>query len=230
LQAAENFFNRFGFIGKQVGNALSDLKLGELLETPPPGLDEAIAISKVVEFVESEDYARFTRIVFDTAPTGHTLRMLALPDFVSSSLAKVAQVQSKLSGAESALAFLFGGADKTVGARLRVLQDRVDMVSNLFRYVLVTRDCDHRNNVLIASWILPCLCASIPSHAFPCGGVRGCMFSRRPSRSASESQFDLAGTRSSWTSSLPQFPPAWRSARAPACCALCKPMMCPQAQ
>jgi arsenite/tail-anchored protein-transporting ATPase len=133
VQAAEGFFKRFGFIGEQVAKSLADLKLGELLETPPPGLDEAIAISKVVEFVESEEYARFTRIVFDTAPTGHTLRMLALPDFVSSSLAKVAQLQSKLGGAESMLAFLFGGADKTVAARLRTLQERVDMVSNLFR-------------------------------------------------------------------------------------------------
>lgn len=28
---------------------LGELKLGELLDTPPPGLDEAIAISKVPE-------------------------------------------------------------------------------------------------------------------------------------------------------------------------------------
>lgn len=27
---------------------LGELKLGELLDTPPPGLDEAIAISKVI--------------------------------------------------------------------------------------------------------------------------------------------------------------------------------------
>lgn len=37
-----------------VADQLKDLKLGELLDTPPPGLDEAVAISKVVQFVESQ--------------------------------------------------------------------------------------------------------------------------------------------------------------------------------
>ena len=31
---------------------LRDLKLGELLDTPPPGIDEAIAIAKVVQFLK----------------------------------------------------------------------------------------------------------------------------------------------------------------------------------
>ena len=30
-----------------IANQLADLKLGELLDTPPPGLDEAVAIAKV---------------------------------------------------------------------------------------------------------------------------------------------------------------------------------------
>jgi arsenite/tail-anchored protein-transporting ATPase len=113
---------------------LSDLGLDELLNTPPPGLDEAIAISKVVEFVESASYARFTRIVFDTAPTGHTLRMLALPDFVAATLEKVRTLQGRLGGAGKVVAALFGdgGGEKTV-ARLRKLQDRVEMVAQLFR-------------------------------------------------------------------------------------------------
>ena len=29
-----------------IANQLADLKLGELLDTPPPGLDEAVAIAK----------------------------------------------------------------------------------------------------------------------------------------------------------------------------------------
>ena len=66
--------------------------MAELLDTPPPGLDEAIAILKVstfwnfliihiyithikndslqvMEFVDSPDCSMFTRIVFDTAST-----------------------------------------------------------------------------------------------------------------------------------------------------------------
>lgn len=33
---------------------LGELKLGELLDTPPPGLDEAIAISKVTLLILSD--------------------------------------------------------------------------------------------------------------------------------------------------------------------------------
>lgn len=76
-----------------VADQLKELKLGELLETPPPGLDEAVAIAKVVQFVNSQEYAKFSRIVFDTAPTGHTLRLLTLPDFVDASLGKVGVVR-----------------------------------------------------------------------------------------------------------------------------------------
>ncbi len=35
-----------GFGMAQVVEQLADLKLGELLDTPPPGFDEAVAISK----------------------------------------------------------------------------------------------------------------------------------------------------------------------------------------
>lgn len=45
-----------------------------------------MAISKVVAFTKSPEYAHFSRIIFDTAPTGHTLRLLTLPDFLDASL------------------------------------------------------------------------------------------------------------------------------------------------
>jgi hypothetical protein len=40
-----DFLKGFGL--GMVADQLADLRLGELLDTPPPGLDEAVAISKV---------------------------------------------------------------------------------------------------------------------------------------------------------------------------------------
>jgi len=67
-----------GFGLGMLADQLADLKLGELLDSPPPGLDEAVAIAKVVEIAQSEKYARFSRVVVDTAPTGETLFSLLL--------------------------------------------------------------------------------------------------------------------------------------------------------
>lgn len=116
-------------------DTLSDLKLDELLSTPPPGLDEAVAISKVVEFVESEEYARFTRIVFDTAPTGHTLRMLSLPDFVAATLKKVQTLQRKLGTGGPLIQAIFGNPEglQSSAKQLQELERRVLSVSRLFR-------------------------------------------------------------------------------------------------
>jgi arsenite-transporting ATPase len=82
--------------------------LGELLDTPPPGLDEAIAISKVIQFLEAQEYSMFSRIVFDTAPTGHTLRLLSLPDFLDASIGKILKLRSKIASATSAIKSVFG--------------------------------------------------------------------------------------------------------------------------
>ncbi len=90
---------------------IEDLKLGELLDTPPPGLDEAIAITKVVSFIKDEKYAKFTRIVFDTAPTGHTLRLLSLPDFLDATIGKVVRLRQKIAGAATAVKSIFGAGD-----------------------------------------------------------------------------------------------------------------------
>jgi arsenite-transporting ATPase len=131
--AASSLLSGLGLGG--IMDQLKDLKLGELLDTPPPGLDEAVAVAKVVQFVQSQKYARFTRIVFDTAPTGHTLRLLSLPDFVDASLGKVIRVRRKLGGAADAVRGAFGaskGQDAAV-ERLEALRERVRLVKDLFR-------------------------------------------------------------------------------------------------
>ena len=45
LQGAKDFMGGMGL--GMVAEQLTDLKLSELLDTPPPGLDEAVAIAKV---------------------------------------------------------------------------------------------------------------------------------------------------------------------------------------
>ncbi|CAH8356450.1 unnamed protein product [Eruca vesicaria subsp. sativa] len=125
---------------------LGELKLGELLDTPPPGLDEAIAISKVIQFLESPEYNMFTRIVFDTAPTGHTLRLLSLPDFLDASIGKILKLRQKITSATSAIKSVFGKEDNKPDAadKLEKLRERMVKVRELFRdtesteFVIVT--------------------------------------------------------------------------------------------
>ncbi|XP_028756958.1 ATPase ARSA1-like [Neltuma alba] len=115
-----------------IANQLGDLKLEELLHTLPPGTDEIVAISKVMHFLESSEYDRFTRIVFDTAPTGHTLRLLSLPDFLDGSIGKVMKLKKKLS---SAFKSLFGKEEAGTDApdKLEKLKQQMAKVRELFR-------------------------------------------------------------------------------------------------
>ncbi|GFP97003.1 putative arsenical pump-driving ATPase [Phtheirospermum japonicum] len=137
-----------------IADQLGELKLGELLDTPPPGLDEAIAISKafeehfcqVIQFLESQEYNKFTRIVFDTAPTGHTLRLLSLPDFLDASIGKILKLKQKISSATSAIKSVFGqeGNKEDAADKLEKLRERMVKVRELFRdtssteFVIVT--------------------------------------------------------------------------------------------
>lgn len=46
-----------------------------------PGAQEAALFDRIAELIESSE-ARYDRIVFDTAPTGHTIHLLALPEMM----------------------------------------------------------------------------------------------------------------------------------------------------
>jgi arsenite-transporting ATPase len=59
------------------GTILDEADINDLLDLSLPGMDEVMAL---FELSEVERAGRFARVVVDTAPSGHTSRMLRLPE------------------------------------------------------------------------------------------------------------------------------------------------------
>ena len=60
-----------------------------------PGIDEAMAFGKLMSSVKENKY---DTIVFDTAPTGHTLKFLNFPNVLQKGLEKLMALKEKFSG------------------------------------------------------------------------------------------------------------------------------------
>lgn len=63
----------------QQGTYLADEEAEELFQLDIPGLDEVMSFKKITDFMENSDYQIY---LVDTAPTGHTLRLLMLPELL----------------------------------------------------------------------------------------------------------------------------------------------------
>ncbi len=61
------------------GTYLSKEETEKLFSLDLPGMDEMVSLQKIIDFMESSDYELY---IVDTAPTGHTLRLLLLPELL----------------------------------------------------------------------------------------------------------------------------------------------------
>ena len=79
-RALEEFKTRHRAVLKEIadrGTLLDEADINELLDLSLPGMDEVMSLFELSEFARQGGYSR---VVVDTAPSGHTSRMLRLPE------------------------------------------------------------------------------------------------------------------------------------------------------
>jgi len=93
--------NMGNILGSQASEGIADemgnLKSADLLL---PGLDEALAFDQLLSFAQDP---RFDALIFDTAPTGHTLRFLGLPEILDSWTGRIIRLARLTGGVRSIL-------------------------------------------------------------------------------------------------------------------------------
>ncbi|WP_336021805.1 ArsA family ATPase [Halobellus salinisoli] len=96
-----------------------------------PGADEAAAMQQLLEYL---DDPRFDRVVVDTAPTGHTLRLLELPEMMDTMLGRVAKLRQQFSGMMEGVKGMFGmGAQDAAAPDLDELRERIERLRAVLR-------------------------------------------------------------------------------------------------
>lgn len=117
------------------GLRLTDEEIAELFTAGvTPGSDELAALDALATYLDTD---RWDRVVFDTAPTGHTLRLLDLPAVMDKGLATALDLRDQVRRrVDTARTVLFGplatrrrsGPDEFVE-----LRDRMDRVGTALR-------------------------------------------------------------------------------------------------
>jgi arsenite-transporting ATPase len=115
--------------------------LTSIFTNPPPGIDEIVALTKIFKYSRETDGSgrpRFDKIIVDTAPTGHTLRLLQLPVFLGNLTGQLIKFRGKIQGAINSFKSMFSGGsenaeeDKIGGilGRLEELQDNMSALKS----------------------------------------------------------------------------------------------------
>ncbi|OAF65584.1 hypothetical protein A3Q56_06665 [Intoshia linei] len=83
-----------------------------------PGVDEAMAYMEVMKLVRSMNYSI---VVFDTAPTGHTLRLLTLPSVMESTFTSI----------DSQIGGIMGSLGGVIGVNSNIQNTLTNKITNL---------------------------------------------------------------------------------------------------
>lgn len=113
---------------RDVGIRLDEAEIEALFSAGiAPGSDEVAALDLLVDFVETNEWET---IVLDTAPTGHTLRLLDLPAVMDTTLETVLSVRDQVRRkADSARQLMLGPAYYAMGGSTGTDEESADITS-----------------------------------------------------------------------------------------------------
>lgn len=106
-------------------------KMMEELVSAFPGVDEAMGFAELMQNVQTMPYSV---VVFDTAPTGHTLRLLSFPKLLEKGLSKFGSMQSKFGGLLQMMQSMGGEVrEEEMAMKVTKLQDASSSVRDIFQ-------------------------------------------------------------------------------------------------
>jgi arsenite-transporting ATPase len=118
----------------RLGEVLGEAGVDPLMGGSMPGADEAAAMQLLLQYLDDD---RFDRVVVDTAPTGHTLRLLELPDILDTMVGRMVRLRDRLDGVMEGLTGMFGEDEQSAETAdfddLEELADRVERLRALLR-------------------------------------------------------------------------------------------------
>lgn len=110
---------------------LSDEKgfLNDIISSVP-GIDEAMCFAELMKQVQNLSYSC---VVFDTAPTGHTLRLLSFPTVLEKAFAKLNTIKDKFGGMMQGMSSMMGqGNEENILEKLEEMQVNVRKIRENF--------------------------------------------------------------------------------------------------
>ena len=103
--------------------------LFEDLKNSIPGIDEALAIGLLLQVIDKMNYSL---VIFDTAPTGHTLRMLGFPKVLEEAFGKLNALKEKIGPMSGLLASTLGEGFKNLTEMISIFKVQIEKIRNDF--------------------------------------------------------------------------------------------------